>query len=325
MLFSIASVNLHAQRLSGTWIKVKTTAADGSDLYELDPLKYSYHRYEFSNKKSELSAFSSPSQSHMRPWSYEYKDSVLSVFIPGPFPFLIGSYQVESLTDTLMILKDLPDVVKPAQLYRYYFQCEQKFKDSYIVKPEDIHIAGTDTTYNTNAFLLPRFRGNGDYQTILRAGAPSVGADAKFEASFVVGKDGIADSIKITRSIGYSFDNAVIRNFKKNRSNWQAATYKGRPVVSRTLLRYTFLHPNTVTELSQIETKLQQSLNAGEYQRAWAYCDQLIKKAANPDAFFKRAIARYLCGDRPGALSDLQVVEQSGEWLVGGLIERFSR
>jgi hypothetical protein len=115
---------------------------------------------------------------------------------------------------------------------RYSFIAESEYQNMYIPSLGDVlSVATTDTVYLANAHLYPNYKGIEDYFDVLKSGIPEQPSkDLYFLATYVVRKDGHADSLKILESFSSSFDKRIIKNFNRTSKDWTPATLHGKPV-----------------------------------------------------------------------------------------------
>ncbi|MBS1659648.1 MAG: energy transducer TonB [Bacteroidetes bacterium] len=62
-----------------------------------------------------------------------------------------------------------------------------------------------------------------------------------FNASFIVNKDGVVDSVQVINGITGGFDLEVCRQLKKTSKKWKPAVYKGQPVHARMVYTIKYL------------------------------------------------------------------------------------
>lgn len=298
---------------SGSWIKVNATYADSTELDDSNPLKYNYIRYNFVTR-GQINV-SSVYSSKGTQFAYRFSDNKIQILSEaGP---VLNEFVVEKASDTgLVLLQQGSTGFQGKDCIRLFFVPELIYQKSFVPSSDDIFsIKGTDTIYIANEKLYPYYKGDGDYFDVLKEGVPKMpSADRYFLATYVVGKDGKADSLKIIESFSSAFDKKIIKNFNKTKNNWQPATLNGKPVAVRMKQEYKYFSSDTMLPVFDYDMKGGEAMRARDFDTALYCFDKgLEKMPTNVDLLYKRALCKYELGNKEGACKDLNLIKQLGD------------
>jgi len=193
------------QHIYGTWVKLKITFNDGGELPDENVLKYTYMKYKFipGNKFNFSTAYSESGNKN----EYEINDNYL--IMRSPQGGLINSYQFSFSKDTLILLQPNTEGVADSDRLKYYFVRERDYQNAITLKSSDIYSIGPgDTVYTEGPKVYASYTGK-SFQLEVYAGIADKinmnGRAGNFSASFIVSKQGLADSVKITEGIDEEF------------------------------------------------------------------------------------------------------------------------
>jgi tetratricopeptide (TPR) repeat protein len=326
----LISCNLYAQykndNLYGSWVKVKVTSANGVGLSDENILKYNYLKYTFSYSNE----FSASTAYYERGTTIQFdlKQNVLTILTPEGG--MVNSFQIESISDTLVITqKGRQDFNDPSAL-KYYFVPEYKYQNAIPLQPAHIYsIKGNDTLYKASPKNYANYKGPSFQSFIYKGIAESIdmhNREGHFVATFIVSKAGIADSVKVIDGIDEKFTKRFLKVFERAKKDWRPATLNGKyvPVVMLVDLRYlTF----GAAESFFLSTKGNKAYNEQDYEKALYYFDQaLIANSSDKDNLLKRGVCRMMLGNSKGACEDWNtIITLGGSSSAETMLEKYCR
>lgn len=298
-----------AQFRPANWIKTKVTYKDNTDLDDLNLIKYKYLRYDL-KEQGKLSISNDYSSKGL---SCDYSIVNNHLQLRSELGYVINEFLIEkSDQSTLVLLQKGTNGFTDDDCVRFYFVPEAEFQNGYTPKPAKLPDAqNADTVYLANARLYPNYKGKGDYFDVLKAGVGDQGSrDLYFLASWVVRKDGHADSLKILESFSPAFDKKII----KTSNNWAPATLNGKPVSVLMIQEYQYRSSGTALPVFGYENQVNKLLAIKDYKSALLYLDRGLELIANDkQLLYKRAVCNHELGNMEEALLDLKELERLGD------------
>ena len=138
-------------------------------------------------------------------------------------------------------------------------------------------------------------------------------ANLYFFATYIVGKDGRADSLKIIESFSPEFDKRIVKNFNKTRENWQPAMLHGKPVSVQMKQEYRYFSSQAVLPAFDYDKTGSEARRKGDFSVAVYFFDMgLGRVPSNVQMLYKRAVCKHELGNNEGACKDLQMIQQLG-------------
>jgi tetratricopeptide (TPR) repeat protein len=307
------SAQLKTNKLYGTWVKTKVTYVDGTDLPDNSILKFSYLKYIFSypNDVSASAAYFEIGQQNQ----FQLNGNILNIITPQGG--LMNSFKAELFKDTLMLVEEGKDGFKDPSALKFYFIPEYIYQNSIPLTPSDIHsIIANDTIYKESPKIYARYKGE-RFQSVIYTGiAESINMhnrNAHFVASFVVSKNGNADSVKIIEGIDEVFDRQFIKVFNRERKRWKPALLNGKSVSVMMLIDLGYLTSERAIPNYFLSNEANQAYNQKDYAKALYYFDQaLAKYPSDKDNLLKRGICRMMLGNKEGACEDWARIKSLG-------------
>ena len=315
----------YAQDITGNWIKAKVSYRDGTELEDNQLLKYSYMRYTFGAKgKAKIATVY---HDNGNPVSFTLKNKLLS--IKNSSGFIMNNFLIESANDTsLIMLQKGASSFSDENCLRFYFVAESQYQSSYHPGPDGIQsVSGNDTIYMAGPQLYPIFKGDKSYFDALKEGVPSQpSANLYFLATYVVKKNGEADSLKILESFDENFDKMIIKNFNKTKNNWQPAVLHGKPVDVQMVQEYKYSSFDTAYPAMDYYRKGASAMKEKDYSAALYYFDLgLGKMPSDVQMLYGRAVCKYELGNVQGACKDLNIIKLLGDKLADELLLKWCK
>ena len=304
----------------GTWVSAKITYKDGRELPPENLLKYVTIKYTFKFPDT-----FNPS------WVY-YQTGIDCSFLINDNYLIIKSIQggtinilrIESLKDTLILLQNGSNGFDDPNGIKYFFIPENVYQNSISLQAENIHsIKSGDTVYNECPKIYANFKGNSFqnyiYQRIEYKDKETKSKSRRnsyFKASFIVSKNGVADSLKILEGINDDYNKIVIQAFKKSKKDWIPGTYRGKNVPVYMLLEFRFLKGiKGFAEELEYSQKAKEAYDAKEYNVALFYFDKALNvNSTDKDDLYRRGFCKMFLGNKAGACEDWNAFK-----LLGGL------
>ncbi|WP_207421814.1 hypothetical protein [Desertivirga brevis] len=310
---------------SGSWIKVNAVYRDNAELEESNPLKYNYIRYNFA-KKGRVNV-STSYQSKGTSFAYQFSDNHFKM--NSDAGFVVNEFIVEKATEAeLVLLQNGSVYFQGEDCIRLFFVPESSYQKSFVPSSDNIlAVAGVDTVYIANDKLYPYYNGSGDYFDVLKEGVPSQPSEnLYFFATYIVGKDGRADSLKIIESFSPAFDKKIIKNFNKTKDNWQPAKLNGKAVAVQMKQEYHHFSSNTMLPVMDYSMKGSKAMKENDFTAALYFFDKGLEKLpTNIEMLYKRALCKYELGNKEGACKDLNLIQQLGDSTGKELLQKWCK
>jgi hypothetical protein len=303
----------NAQIKQVNWIKTKVTYSDNTELEDINSMKYGYLRYNFQDPgKVRISTFYTNKGA-----SCLYSILNNHLFVKSDLGIILNEFLIERADNSsLILLQKGAFEFNGDDCLRFYFIPEPDYQSSFNPSSADVLSAGnSDTVYFSNEKLYPNYKGQQDYFYVLKSGVGDQGSrDLYFLATYVVRKDGHADNLKILESFSPSFDEKIIKNFKKSSKNWLPATLHGKAVSVQMKQEYQYSSIGTTMPAYAYKVKAAACMAEKDYETALLYLDAGIEKASNSkEMLYARAVCKHEMGNLDDALLDLQILERLGD------------
>lgn len=330
ILLMLCGVALFAQsneKLYGKWVKVRTIYKDGSELYDSDLAKYDYTKFIFSKPNKCTIALR---YDHWgAPVNFSVSTNILQ--IENDKGFIMNQLYVEKLSaDTLVLIQqnngtwDAPDCIK------FYYVPESEFQKAGVLEVEDVVRAkGPDTLFNASERIYADFNGDMSFHYLEQNSLGDLHSESpiktRFLATFIVNKDGVADSLKIIEGINPNYDRQYVKTFLKYKNRWSPAIRNGKPVSvqMKDEFRYLSSAPDFF-DRAKPGTLADEEMKTGNYDLAIVNYTKAIKSSPySGDYYYKRAFCYLAINNAADACTDLQKAKELGTYAANGLIKRF--
>jgi tetratricopeptide (TPR) repeat protein len=325
-LSSFAQVK--SSEIFGSWIITSISFKDGSALPDENPLKYTFVKYTFDEANKMYSSTKSANRGGLTYYQIK-KDQLIINNISG---VIISNFLISKKgPDTLKILRKGPKGFGDPDAIQYTFVRENLVQQAQAKSNANNYtISGKDTVYNQSPTLYAKFyqpAGIEEYVTTEMKDKAGEQGTGLFRMSFVVDKNGIADSIKVIRGIWQGFDDLYIKAFKKAKSKWKPAMLNGKPVAVKMFAEAKFAAMAMIRPSLTYGSQADALFNNGKYEEAMQYYDAALKNYAdNEENTYKRAVCKLRLNDIAGGLADLKLVkEMQGNLQVDSLIAEYSK
>jgi hypothetical protein len=198
-----------SEPLTGDWMRVTATRADGREL-PFDHPSRTIQRYYFLKDKVLVVMGSSTT-----PMEYSLTGNQLKL---GP----VQTFTVEKKSEREMTFMEAKNSI------RYYFIPTDSFTVSGIVK-YPLTISASDTIYTNTIGIEPLYpQGTMAFMKYIMEGFGSV--EVSFEFTYVVQKDGTIGEVQVPVSTNEKMNKRLIQLIKKSSGKWIPGAMHGKPL-----------------------------------------------------------------------------------------------
>ncbi|WP_285055310.1 energy transducer TonB [Pedobacter ginsengisoli] len=258
---------------------------------------------------------------------FEVKGNKLS--IKSPEGFVVNTLKIIRVSENELILVQ-PGVygLEDPKALLYRFSREQDVLKTILLDENSVYKNQTgDTVYKQSSKVFAVYKG-GDFEDDLRVGDGDfmTGKSGHLVASFLVGKNGKVDSLKIIKSISPAYDKLFIKEFNRFKKDWKPATIDGKPVNVEMNCEKRYLKSEDALPA------LMYSMNAGDLFRAQEYAGALeqynLALALRPDdidGLYCRSICYKSLGNMEKACADWKTIARLGSQVSKKLLEKYCK
>lgn len=323
-----AFAQVKPSEIFGSWVITNVTFKDGADLPDENPLKYTFVKYTF----DEANKMYSTTKAHNRGALSFYQIKKDQLIINNASGVIVNNFLISKRSlDTLTILGKGPKGFADPDALIYTFVRENLVQQSKSkILASDFTISGKDTVYNQSSVLYAKFYLPSGFESYaldeIKDKAGEQGT-ALFRMSFIVDKNGGADSIKVLKGIWDVYDELYLKAFKKAKTKWKPAILNGKPVAVRMFAEAKYVSSAMIQPSNVYSSQGDEFYNNGKFDVAIQYFDAALKNYPDNEInLYKRAICKLRLDDTPGALVDLKAVkEMRGDLQVDKLIAEHSK
>jgi len=327
MLCSAALFAQSAEKLYGNWIKVKTIYKDGGELNDYDLIKYNYTKFSFGKPDKCIIALSYDQWGEPVHFMLGYDE----LFIKNDNEFVLNQLRIEKFSaDTLILVQQNNGSWDDPACIKFYYVPESAYQKANPLTADDIvSVKGNDTLYKASEKLYAGFNGEASFHMLEQSALGNLHGETPlknhFLATFIINKDGTADSLKIVEGINPDFDKQYIKTFLKLKNHWVHATHNGKAVSvqMKDEFRYLSSAPDFF-DRAKPGTLADEEMKIGNYDLAIINYTKAIKSSPYPgDYYYKRAFCYLATNNAADACTDLQKAKELGTYAANGLIKRF--
>jgi tetratricopeptide (TPR) repeat protein len=327
-VYTTAFAQVKPSEIFGSWVITNVTFKDGADLPDENPLKYTFVKYTF----DEANKMYSTTKAHNRGALSFYQIKKDQLIINNASGVIVNNFLISKRgLDTLTILRKGPKGFADPDALIYTFVRENLVQQSKSkISASDFTISGKDTVYNQSSVLYAKFYLPSGFESYaldeIKDKAGEQGT-AVFRMSFIVDKNGVADSIKVLKGIWDVYDELYLKAFKKAKTKWKPAILNGKPVAVRMFAEAKYVSSAMIQPSNVYSSQGDEFYNNGKFDVAIQYFDAALKNYPDNEInLYKRAICKLRLDDTPGALVDLKAVkEMRGDLQVDKLIAEHSK
>jgi tetratricopeptide (TPR) repeat protein len=306
----------------GSWVKAKVTYKDGRELTDDNILKYEYLKYDFT----------APDKVYLA-YKYDYKGS-------GPFNYSIkgnilqigaNHLLIEKITkDSIILLQEGNYGFDSPDCLRFYFTSESVYQKSIPLRAGDlISVHGTDTIYRASEKIHAGFTDNVGFRELVSNAVRGLQArtpiNDHFLATFIINKQGEADSLHIIKGINADYDKQFIKVFNKAKKRWIPAIYNGK-IVSIQMKQEVYFTPYEKYFVYQRYLNLGiDAMYNGDYTLALFNFNKALKNYAQGDLYYKIALCQIILGNVNEACNSMLKSEELDYTPATGLIKKYCR
>jgi tetratricopeptide (TPR) repeat protein len=327
-VYTTAFAQVKPSEIFGSWVITNVTFKDGAELPDENPLKYTFVKYTF----DEANKMYSTTKAHNRGALSFYQIKKDQLIINNASGVIVNNFLISKRgLDTLTILRKGPKGFADPDALIYTFVRENLVQQSKSkILASDFTISGKDTVYNQSSVLYAKFYLPSGFESYaldeIKDKAGEQGT-AVFRMSFIVDKNGVADSIKVLKGIWDVYDELYLKAFKKAKTKWKPAILNGKPVAVRMFAEAKYVSSAMIQPSNVYSSQGDEFYNNGKFDVAIQYFDAALKNYPDNEInLYKRAICKLRLDDTPGALVDLKAVkEMRGDLQVDKLIAEHSK
>lgn len=312
--------------LYGSWVATRITYLSGDELPDENILKYTYVKYYFA----------APDKLFISGIYYDWGQEGVFDVVGDRINFktregyLLNTLRVlEVDSNKLVIVHGSGHGLTDPWAIKYTFVREQVVQDAIPLSPSDIfRVQGVDTLYQSSQKIYAQFTGRSfnDYISENMAKKKVSTKSGELLASFIVDRNGYADSLKILQGINPKYDKAYIDIFNSARKRWIPAQLNGKvvPVVMKQRRRH-FTSEETLPSYFN-GNKANDAYNNKDYEVALQYYDLALEnRPDDKDHLYKRGICKQKLGNLEGACADWQKLKLLGGNEANVMIEKFCK
>ncbi|MBC7566482.1 MAG: energy transducer TonB [Pedobacter sp.] len=328
MLSITAFSQVKPSEIYGSWVITNITFKDGAALPDENPLKYTFVKYTFDEANKMYSSTKAESRGTLTYYQVK-KDQLI---INNASGVIVSNFLISKRgADTLNILRKGPKGFADPDAMIYTFVREDLVQQAQSkVASNNFTIAGRDTVYNQSSFLYAKFNLPAGFESYameeMKDKAGEQGT-ALFRMSFIVDKNGVADSVKVIKGIWQAYDDMYLKAFKKVKGKWKPAMLNGKPVAVRMFVEARYVSSAMIQPSIVYSSQGDVFFNNGKFDVAVQYYDAALKNyPENESNMYKRAICKLRLNDTAGGLIDLKAVkDMKGSLQVDELIAQYSK
>lgn len=328
LCFCILSTSVFAQikqtDLYGSWVATGITYLSGVALPDENILKYTYVKYSFSapNKLFHSSVY------------HDLGTELLFSLVGDRIKFQnIQGFEMNEVRvlqldkSTMIIVQAATHGLTDPKAIKYTLTKEQVLQDAMPLKSSDIfRIVGADTLYQSGQKVYAQFTGP-DFRGYISSNMEKRGLSARsgeLLASFIVNKDGLADSLKILQGINPVYDKAYRALFNSVRKKWLPAHINGKTVSVLMQQRMKYLTFEEAMPSYMEGNKANFAYNNQDYELALQYYNLALENRPDEkDHLYKRGICKQKLGNLEGACDDWRKVKALGGDEADTMLEKF--
>jgi tetratricopeptide (TPR) repeat protein len=325
--YNKAFAQINPANIYGTWVKSKVTFKDGALLSDDSPLKYAYIKYTFSspNKVNPSSIYFQQGPDN----AFEIVNNYL--VIKTPQGGLMNMLYIESVKDTLILVQKGPNGFEDPESLKYYFIREPVYQSSIPLTPSLIRsIISGDTIYKENPKIYASYKRASFQSFVYQKISDNISMDnrgGQLVASFIVSKDGIADSLKILEGIDDIFNKRFAKIFTSERKSWKPAVLNGKYVAVEMMIELRYSGSEVALRASDFSRDGSREYYNKNYAQAIYYFDKALENVPfDKDNLYKRGMCKMRLGNINGACEDWNKIKAlGGVNNVDALLEKYCK
>lgn len=311
ILMLAGKVNYAQVKLNGSYVATRICYLSDDDLPDDNILKYTYVKYTFNG--TDQMNFSGVYDEMGSPFLYEIKGDRL--VIKSEAGSVINTMRIlEQSGNKLVLVSANGQSLSDPQALKYILYKEKMLQTVTPLVPDDIFsIQGSDTLFRSGQKIYAPFQGKSFQSYMYQALSKLNTRQGELISTFIVGADGVADSLKIIQSINPKFDAAYIKAFNTAKRMWTPAMHNERPVkvlMSQALKYHT---TNEILPSLYLYQRANEAYLEKDYKKALFYLDKAIEIQPNAESLYKRGICKQQLGNIKGACEDWQRVKAMGK------------
>jgi tetratricopeptide (TPR) repeat protein len=312
--------------LYGSWVATDVRYLSGDELPDENILKYSYQKYSFAAPDK---FYSSPVY-HSLGREMLFSLSGDKVQLKSAEGHVMNVIRILGYDENkLVIVQASVHGHADPMAIKYTFHREEVLQNAMPLTSADIFLVhGTDTIYQSGQKVYALFK-EPDFKEFLSFNLYKKGISVKsgeLLASFIVNKEGVADSLKILQGINPRYDKVFTDLFNSVKRKWIPAQLNGKPVpvLMQQKMKY-FTSDETMPSYFN-GRKADEAYHNENYELALQYYNLALEtRPEDKDHLYKRGVCKQKLGNLQGACIDWQKVKALGGEQATVLLERFCK
>ncbi|WP_316788912.1 hypothetical protein [Pedobacter frigoris] len=317
---------IKTSELYGSWIATRVTYLSGEELPDENILKYTYVKYNF--KPTDKMFYSGVY--YNLGWEMFFNVVGDRINVSSSAGTVVNVFKVLDLKkSTLVIVQSTAQGFTDPMAIKYTFTREEILQDAMPLTNADVfRINGTDTLYQSGQKIYAQFSGP-DFSDYISANMGKREISVKsgeLLVSFIVDKDGVADSLKILQGINPKYDKAYVEIFNSAKHKWSPARINGKPVSVLMQQEKKYFTSDKAIPSYFEGNKANLAYNNGNYELALHYYNLALgSKPDDKEQLYKRGICKQKLGNLNGACEDWRKVKALGGEEANALLEKFCK
>lgn len=313
--------------LYGSWVATRVVYLSGDELPDENILKYTYVKYNFTAAPDKI--FISGIYSDLGR-DFLFKIVGDKVEFSTPEGFVTNTVRVlEFDQNKLVVVQSTNHGFTDPWAIKHTFIREDVLQDAMPLAPSDIfRVQGTDTLYRSGQKIYAQFN-EPIFMDYISFNLHKKGISVKtgeLLASFIVNKDGIADSLKILQGINPRYDKAYTDIFNSAKRKWTPAHLNGKNVSVLMQQKMKYLTAEEAVPSFFNGNKANKAYNSGDFELALLYFDLALEsRPEEKDYLYRRGICKQRLGNLEGACLDWQKVKSLGGEEANAMIDKFCK
>jgi len=308
-----------------SWVITEISHKDRSELPDDNILKYTFIKYTFTRPAT---FYQSESYSSLgRKMDFEVKGNNLT--IKSAEGFVVNTLRILKVSENELIVVQ-PGVygLDDPHALVLQFSREQYVQNSTPLSENDFFkdLKG-DTIYRQSPKVYAPYKG-GDFGDEVKVGDENfmTGKSGHLIASFIIDKNGKADSLKILKGISPAYDKLFIKEFARLKKKWLPALLNGTPVNVEMRCEKRYFDGKTMIPAMMHTMRANGLFKEKDYAGALEEYNLALKlQPEDTESLYYRSICYKSLGNIEKACQDWKQIVASGKTISKILLEKYCK